>query len=130
MNLKKVTIILFAFVYSTMMLDYCYGQVPLKSLSEAKGFNNIPQETVFVHFNASFLFAGEYLYYKVYCMDKSTRNLSGISKIAYVELLGEGGTRVFAQKIRLEKGEGEGDFFIPVTVPSGNYKLVAYTQWM
>ncbi len=130
MNLKKVSIFLFAFLCLAVTLDYSYGQVPLRSQSEVEGYSNIPQETVFVHFNASFFFAGEYLYYKVYCLDKSTKNLSTISKIAYVELVGEDGTKVFAQKIRLENGEGEGDFFIPVSIPSGNYKLVAYTHWM
>lgn len=130
MNLKRTTIILFAFFCFTRVWDPCNGQVPLKSRSEVEGYNDIPQEMVFVHFNASFLFAGEYLYYKIYCLDRHTQNLSAISKIAYVELFGEDGTKVFAQKVRLENGEGRGDFFIPVTVPSGNYKLVAYTQWM
>ena len=119
MNLKKISIFLFAFFCLAFTLDYSYGQVPLRTKSEVDGYANIPQETVFVHMNASFFFAGEYLYYKVYCLDKNTKNLSAISKIAYVELVGEDRTKVFAQKIRLENGEGEGDFFIPVSIPSG-----------
>lgn len=30
----------------------------------------------------------------------------------------------------MESGIGYGDFIIPVSVNSGNYKLIAYTQWM
>jgi hypothetical protein len=56
--------------------------------------------------------------------------LSNLSKIAYVELLGEDGNVVFHQKVKLEKGRGSADYFIPTSVPSGNYKLLAYTNWM
>ncbi len=130
MNLKKTPTILFSFLCLATSLVSSFGQVPLKSQSEVNGYAIIPQETIFVHFNTSFLFAGEYLYYKVYCFNQSAKKLSDISKIAYIELIGEDGDKVFSQKVRLEKGEGEGDFFVPVTIPSGNYKLVAYTHWM
>jgi len=30
----------------------------------------------------------------------------------------------------LENGIGDSNFFIPSSIPSGNYKLLAYTQWM
>ena len=50
--------------------------------------------------------------------------------VAYIELVGENKNIVFKQKILLENGLGNGDFFIPSEVPSGNYKLIAYTNWM
>jgi len=90
----------------------------------------LPQENIFVHFNTSLFLAGENLYYKVYCLDKDTNRLSALSRIAYVELIGENQEIVFKHKVTLESGGGYGDFIIPVTVNSGNYKLVAYTQWM
>lgn len=88
------------------------------------------QEKIFVHFNSSLLFAGEYLYYKLYALNAETEEFSQISKIAYVELIGEDGKQVFQHKLQLENGMAQADFFIPTSVPSGNYKLVAYTQWM
>ena len=30
----------------------------------------------------------------------------------------------------MENGIGDSNFFIPSSIPSGNYKLLAYTQWM
>ena len=93
-------------------------------------YSQMGKEGVFIHYNASLLFVGEYLYYSVYCLNKKTGKASDISKIAYVELIGEKGTVIFRQKIGLENGSGQGDFFIPVSVPSGNYKLIGYTQWM
>ncbi len=90
----------------------------------------IPGEQVFIHFNTSLLFSGEYLYYKVYCMTAENPLPSPISKIAYVELVGKDGTTLFKHKIVLDEGTGQGDFFVPTSVPSGNYKILGYTQWM
>ncbi len=106
-----------------------YGQSMPSDEVDRVGLEIIPQENVFVHFNTSLLFPAEYLYYSVYCLDLNQR-FSTISKIAYVELIGEDRKPVFRHKVRLENGRGQGDFFVPVSVPSGNYKLIAYTNWM
>lgn len=92
--------------------------------------SSIPQERLFVHLNNSFPFVGEYLYYKVYVLNASKVESSVISKLAYVELVGENNEVVFHHKLELRQGMGQGDFFIPVSIPSGNYKLLAYTKWM
>ncbi|HET8735084.1 MAG TPA: hypothetical protein VFM69_00660 [Pricia sp.] len=91
---------------------------------------DIPQERLFVHYNTSLLLAGEYLYYSIYCRSATSESPSTISKVAYVELIGENGESVFLHKIFLDAGRGQGDFFVPVSVKSGNYTLLGFTQWM
>ena len=93
-------------------------------------YRDVPQEKLFVHINTSFLLTGEHLYYKAYCINTKTNKLSDLSKIAYVELISSDKTQIFKHKIKLESGHGQGDFFIPKSILSGNYKLIAYTQWM
>ena len=93
-------------------------------------FNNIHQEKIFVHFNSTFLLTGETFYYKLYCLNSTNNKLSALSKIAYVALIDSELNEVFKQKATLESGLGQGDFFIPTSIKSGNYKVVAYTQWM
>lgn len=90
----------------------------------------MPEERIYLHQNTTLLMSGEYLYYKLYCLNSETGALSDMSKVAYVELVGKDGQAVFSHKVRLEKGSGAGDFFVPTSVPSGNYKLVAFTRWM
>lgn len=108
-----------------------FGQtIIVKNDSDLKGYAAIPKENIFVHFNTPLLFPAEYLYYTVYCMNEKSNGYSDISKVAYVELVGEDLVPIFKQKIQLIDGVGQGDFFVPTTVPSGNYKLIAYTQWM
>jgi hypothetical protein len=99
--------------------------------SETSEFNrDIPQEEMFVHYNTSLLFSGEYLYYKAYTLNSETKKPSSISKTGYIELIAKDGTSVFKHKLNLKNGLGAGDFFIPTTIPSGTYKLLGYTNWM
>ncbi|GAA4272162.1 hypothetical protein U6A24_11700 [Aquimarina gracilis] len=109
---------------------YAQRQAILKTPEDIAGYQKVPQEKMFIHYNTTLLFAGEYLYYRLYCFNGESNLLSEISKIAYVELIDEKKKVVFKQKVKLENGLGQGDFFIPVSVPSGNYKLMGYTQWM
>ncbi|WP_298284948.1 hypothetical protein [uncultured Lutibacter sp.] len=106
-----------------------FSQVILSEKDENL-FKEIPQEKIFLHFNSSFLLAGENLYYKIYCLNAQNNKLSSLSKIAYVEFVDSNLEVIFKQKIKLISGLGQGDFFIPSSILSGNYKIVAYTQWM
>ncbi len=105
----------------------------------AQGFNQIrtadtydliPQEGIYIHQNNSLLFAGDRLYYKVYCLELESNQLSSLSKIAYVSLVDANLQTVFSHKIRLSDGTGSGDIAIPTEIPTGSYKLVGYTSWM
>ena len=87
-------------------------------------------ETVFIHANASTFVSGETILFKIYCLKSSDKSPSTISKIAYVELVDENKKSVFKTKIALRNSTGEGDYFIPTTVKTGNYKLISYTTWM
>lgn len=87
-------------------------------------------ETIFIHTNAVTLVSGETLLYKVYCLKSSDKTPSGISKVAYVELVDDNKKSVFKTKIALENASGQGDYFIPTTLKTGTYKLIGYTNWM
>ncbi|MGB7841464.1 MAG: hypothetical protein WBL21_01640, partial [Salinimicrobium sp.] len=108
------------------------GQAVRKSAASKKLLEVAPREEVFLHYNSSLLFPGEYLLYKVYTLSGagSSKSYSELSNIAYVELIGEEGDVVFSHKVKLDQGTGQADFFVPTTVASGNYKLISYTNWM
>jgi hypothetical protein len=88
------------------------------------------QEVTFVHTDKSFYLAGEVLWCRLYCVDAISHRPSGVSKLAYVELLDQDNKPVLQGKIALVKGLGEGSFYIPPSVPTGSYLLRAYTSWM
>lgn len=87
-------------------------------------------ETLFLNTNATTFVTGETLYYKIICLKLSDKKISNISKLAYVELVDSDKKIIFKNKIYLENSKGQGDFFVPTNVKTGNYKLIAYTNWM
>lgn len=125
--MKKIVLIFGLLLMSCGLIS---AQYVVKSQDELAQLKKLPLEKVYVHYNASVLFPGEYVYYSLYCINAQTNKLSNISSMAYIELVGEDLTTQLVQKVRLDGGRGQGDFFIPVSIPSGNYKLIGYTQWM
>lgn len=87
------------------------------------------RETIFVHANATTFVIGETLYYKIYTRSRTDYSPSAVSRIAYIALVDNSHKSMFTQKVSLEQGVGQGDFFIPTTLKTGNYKLLAYTRW-
>lgn len=92
--------------------------------------NNLMQEKIYLHLNSNNFITGETMLYKLYCVNNQNNLFSPISKIAYFNIFNKNKEIVYKNKIFLKKGEGQGDFFIPTTLATGNYKLVAYTRWM
>lgn len=112
-----------------LVSNLSFSQITLTKESQGK-FNAIHNEKMFIHYNSNFLLTGESLKYKAYVLNSTTNVLSTISKIAYVELVGEGNESVFKQKLNLKDGQGYGDYLLTSSIKSGNYKLIGYTLWM
>ena len=91
--------------------------------------NNYNEE-IFVHTDKTFYLAGESMWFKLYCVDGNFHKPSGISKIAYVEIINADNKPILQAKISLDEGIGNGSFIIPSFISSGNYTLRAYTKWM
>ncbi|MBC3756865.1 hypothetical protein H7U19_00520 [Hyunsoonleella sp. SJ7] len=124
MNILKIIVVFLLLGSSTSM----QSQIKKSQLTEA--FNtSVPQEKTIIQTNTDLLLTGEYLYYKIYCLNKNDGAYSKISKLAYVELVGANSTIIFKHKLKLENSSAQGDFFIPSTVLTGNYKLLVYTNW-
>jgi hypothetical protein len=106
------------------------AQVRISNIEELRVLEQTPLETLYVHPSATLLFPGEYLYYSIYCINTQTYKLSNISEIAYIQILNEANDILINQKVFLRSGRGQGDIFLGTNLPSGNYKLVAFTHWM
>ncbi len=119
-------------IVSVVLLFAFYGQAQyiIESTEELISLEKLAQEKVFVHHTGPLVFAGETLYYAYHCFNAQTNRSSEISLIGYVALVNGQGEIVKEQKIKLEDGMAQGDFFINTDTPSGNYKLLGYTQWM
>ena len=108
------------------------GQDNLNTISTAfsQYHQNSIKEKIFVHTDKNFYVAGEIAWFKLYIVDASNNKPLELSKVAYVEILDSTNKHVLQAKIALNNAEGNGSFYLPVNLNSGNYKLRAYTNWM
>jgi len=91
---------------------------------------NALQEKLFVHTDKSDYTTGELLWFKIYNVDGTYHKPLDLSKVVYIEVLDNNNNAVIQAKIGMKDGTGTGSLFLPVTLPSGNYLLRAYTSWM
>lgn len=87
-------------------------------------------EEVYLHLNQTDLTSGETLLFSAYVRSATTKKLSALSSILYVELLDNKSVPIYQTKIKLSGGRGQGEYFISSLLSTGNYHLVAYTRWM
>jgi hypothetical protein len=88
------------------------------------------QEKIYVQTDKSLYLSGEILWFKLFVVDAALHKPISLSKIAYVEVYNNDLKPVLQGKIGLTAGRGDGSFFIPISLSSGNYKIRAYTNWM
>ena len=88
-------------------------------------------ERIHISLDRTLYIAGERIWLSLYCFDLSgsRRLFSEVSSVAYVELRNDA-SLVSGVKLRIERGRGSGNISIPPSLPTGNYRLIAYTKQM
>ena len=94
--------------------------LPLLLCAQGRGV-----ERTYVSTDKDVYVAGEKLWCSAFCVDPAGA-LSKVSRVAYLELHSADGLAATA-RIALEGGRGAGALELPVTLPTGNYRLIAYT---
>lgn len=124
-RLKYITLI--ALTIGIQQISFAQKNNPVTELNEIDQKLN---ESLYISTNANSYLTGESLFYKIFCINKSTNEASKYSKIAYLQLIDKNKKTVLTQKLFLENGAAGSDFFIPTTLESGNYKVIGFTKWM
>ena len=130
-NMKnKLTLFLglfIAFIFSAFAKNDPITEL-LKKLEEFT--KKYPIERVHIHLDKPYYEAGDDIWFKAYVKDSKTLGPTSISKILYVELIDEKNNLIKQLKLPLIMGITNGDFKLPTSIDEGNYKIIAYTQWM
>ncbi len=88
------------------------------------------QEKVYLHVDRSFYLSGETIWFSVYNVDGYLHRLSDLSRVVYVELLNRDQKPVYQVALPVKGGRGSGSLLLGNGIPSGQYQLRAYTNWM
>jgi len=101
----------------------------IKEKIEKSNFKNYI-EKVYLHFDKSQYLTGETIWIKGYLLIFSTHQLSGLSKVLYVELIDPDGNIVITKRFSVEDGLSIGHMDIPNYLKSGIYGIRSYTNGM
>lgn len=118
------------------MAGWSYGNPPADSLfaiyfARARAYADAyPREKAYLHLDNTSYYDGDTIWYKAYVVRADNNLPSTISTPLYVELVSQWGSIVERQIVRLEDGEGAGQFVLNKTMFSGYYEIRAYTKWM
>ncbi len=85
------------------------------------------RERVYLSTDREVYVAGDAVWLSAWCVDAATGQLSAFSKTAYVEIHSPSGM-VQTARIALDGGRGAGRMMLPASLPTGNYRLLAYTK--
>ena len=87
-------------------------------------------EKGYLHVDRDSYFPGDDIWFKAYLVNAADRYLSDHSTNLHVELISPDLIIVDSRIVRLEKGLGNGDFHLSEKLPSGKYRIRAYTNYM
>ncbi len=87
-------------------------------------------EKAYLHFDKPYYAAGDTIYFKAYITMGERHELSNLSGVLHVDLINTNNKINRSIKLKLDNGLAWGDFTLPDSLPKGNYRVRAYTQWM
>jgi len=91
---------------------------------------NYPAEKAYLQFDKPYYAAGDTIYFKAYVTAGEQHKLSSLSGVLHVDLINTKNKIDQSIKLKLDSGLAWGDFALPDSLPAGNYRVRAYTQWM
>ncbi|MVM37125.1 hypothetical protein GO730_04755 [Spirosoma sp. HMF3257] len=101
----------------------------VQSLSER--MTRYASEKAYIHTDRAQYVAGDTLWFKAYLVDGKFHTPNALSQTLYVNLLDATGKRTVSRLVHMDStGHASGDITLPDSLPSGDYQLLAYTNWM
>ena len=87
-------------------------------------------EKVYVTLDKPYYAPGQSIWLKGYVREAASLRPSAKSGVLYVQLLNPENKPVEQLTLKAISGQAAGVIALPTDLPAGNYRLVAYTQWM
>jgi len=93
-------------------------------------FSIYDPEKAYLQFDRPYYAAGDTIFFKAYVTKGGDHKPSGLSGVLHVDLINTENKIDQSITLRLDSGVCWGDFALPDSIPAGNYRIRAYTQWM
>jgi hypothetical protein len=89
-----------------------------------------PQEKIYVHLDRPYYASGETIWLKAYLVAGPFHEPSPLSYIIYIELIDQLEKVVQTTRLLADQSSAGGYISLSNSLPTGNYTIRAYTQWM
>src|SRR6187402_1847867 len=127
-NMKQY--LFFSLVFFSLMCNAQEDQLVKKAQRILNDYNDLYQpEYIDVNTDKEFYFAGERIWYALH-LTNEPYSQSSLSNVAYMEIRDKRDSVIIRQKIKCKAGSGHGEILLPKQLPTGYFKLAAYTLWM
>ena len=93
-------------------------------------FSQRPMEKVYLHLSQPYFTNGDMIWFSAYVLDYFENQPSKISEVLHLLLINPKGEVINKKTIEIDEGTGDGYILVPNTAETGNYRVVAYTNWM
>ncbi|WP_026464960.1 TonB-dependent receptor plug domain-containing protein [Adhaeribacter aquaticus] len=134
MNKNKIK--QFRYILPVLLLAIlAFANPPANLLKEIKANletfrNQYSPEKVYLQLDKPYYAPGQSIWMKGYVVDATNLRPSTKSGVLYVDLMNGKNQAVERLTLKAENGKAKGDVQLPMDLPAGEYRLVAYTQWM
>ena len=118
------------FVLLAISALYASGLAPQSRNPQPSPAYTYDKEKIYIQTDHVFYTPGETIFFKTWLVRGSDNKPSGLSNIAYIEILGPSGTTLEKQTYQIENGYSEGSYTLDEQAAGGIYKIKAYTTWM
>lgn len=109
---------------------FLFAQKAEQIISLYKKYNfSHPVEKIYVQIDKPYYAAGEFIYMRAY-LTNAQLDTNTVSRIIYVEISDVEKRLVNRTLLYSDKNEFTGQIHLPDSLPSANYHLRAYTNWM
>ena len=87
-------------------------------------------EKAYLHFDKPYYASGDTIYFKAYVTLGENHQLSDLSGVLHIDLINTNNKIDQSIELQVTDGVAWGDFALSDSLPKGNYRVRAYTQWM
>ncbi|TSD66712.1 hypothetical protein FFF34_004700 [Inquilinus sp. KBS0705] len=132
--MKKGVILAIAILIGGITIAKGQTHKPLTIKEQAAKLNTFfkqhPTEKAYLHLDKPYYAAGDTIYFKAYITNGEENILSPLSGVLYADIVNPQNKISQSIKLQINNGLAWGDFALPDSLASGNYRLRAYTKIM
>jgi len=132
-NHNRVFKFIFLFIVAALIVGFAAiddNIIQKAAMQLDKWSANYPVEKVYLQLDKPYYSAGDDIWFKAYVALGDKHQLSGLSGVLNVELIDERDSIKQHIKLPVISGLSWGNLSLPDTLPEGNYRIRAYTNYM